>query len=103
MLRQMVELRPRDPFPRYGLAMELKKRGDLAAAAAEFATLVEHDPAYVPSYLMYGGLLRELGRVADAIAVLERGIAAAQAAGDGHAAGELAGMHAELVGAPEHS
>jgi tetratricopeptide (TPR) repeat protein len=96
MLRQMVELRPGDPFPRYGLAMELKKRGELAAAAAEFATLVETSPAYVAAYLMYGGLLRELGNVSEAVAIFDRGIAAADAAGDGHAAGELAAARAEL-------
>ncbi|HET6584570.1 MAG TPA: tetratricopeptide repeat protein [Nannocystaceae bacterium] len=92
----MVELRPRDPFPRYGLAMELKKRGELEAAAAVFEALVQDHGAYVPCYLMYGGLLRELGRTADAIAILDRGIAAAEAAGDGHAASELAAARAEL-------
>ena len=96
MLRQMVERSPGEPFPRYGLAMELKKRGELAAAAAEFATLVEQHPAYVPAYLMYGGLLRELDRASDAVGVLERGIAAADAAGDSHAASELASARAEL-------
>ena len=96
MLRQMVERSPGEPFPRYGLAMELKKRGELAAAAAEFAALVERHPAYVPSYLMYGGLLRELDRASDAAAILERGITAAEAAGDGHAASELAAARAEL-------
>jgi hypothetical protein len=96
MLRQMVELRPREPFPRYGLAMELKKRGELEAAAAEFDTLVAEHGGYVPSYLMYGGLLRELGRTAEAIAIFDRGIAAAEAAGDGHAASELAAARAEL-------
>jgi predicted Zn-dependent protease len=96
MLRQMVERTPGDPFPRYGLAMELKKRGDLEAALAEFATLVSQHPSYVPSYLMYGGLLRELDRASEAIAILDRGITAADAAGDGHAASELAAARAEL-------
>jgi tetratricopeptide (TPR) repeat protein len=97
MLRQMVERSPGEPFPRYGLAMELKKRGELEAAAGEFARLVEQSPAYVPCYLMYGGVLRELGRASDAVAIFDRGIAAAEAAGDSHAAGELASARAELA------
>jgi predicted Zn-dependent protease len=96
MLRQMVERAPGEPFPRYGLAMELKKRGELEAACAEFDRLVAEHPGYVPSYLMYGGLLRELDRAGEAAAILDRGIEAAEAAGDGHAASELAAARAEL-------
>lgn len=96
MLRQMVERTPGDPFPRYGLAMELKKRGELEDAVAVFQRLVQDHAAYVPCYLMYGGLLRELGRTAEAVAIFDRGIAAADAAGDSHAAGELAAARAEL-------
>ncbi len=96
MLRQIVASKPGDPFPRYGLAMELKKRGELDAAVAAFAELVELHPGYVPSYLMYGNTLRERGDIATAVAVYERGITAAESAGDSHAAGELAAARAEL-------
>jgi hypothetical protein len=96
MLRQMVERAPGDPFPKYGLAMELRKRGAHDEAVAAFTDLTTTHAGYVPAYLMFGNLLRELGRAADAIAVLDRGIAAARTAGDHHALSELESARAEL-------
>lgn len=95
MLRQMVQARPDDPFPRYGLAMELKTRGEDEAVAVFESLLAEH-PAYVPSYLMFGTLLVERGEPARAAQVLDRGIEAARAAGDDHALDELTAARAEL-------
>lgn len=80
---------PGDPFPRYGLAMEHKSRGDLAAAWAAFSDLLEHFPDYVPTYLMAGGTLAALGRRDDAADVYRRGIDVATRKGDAHARGEL--------------
>jgi hypothetical protein len=45
---------------------------------------------------MYGNLLVALGDAAAAADVLERGVAAAEAAGDSHAASELRGALAGL-------
>lgn len=95
MLRQMAAARPGDPFPRYGLAMELVKREDDEAVAVFDALLTDH-PSYVPSYLMFGTLLVRRGEPARAAEVLDRGIAAARAAGDDHALGELQAARAEL-------
>ena len=39
-LRSFIARKPDDPFPRYGLAMELKSRGDLAASATAFDELI---------------------------------------------------------------
>ncbi len=97
MLRQMAERTPGDPFPQYGLAMELRKRGAHDDAVAAFTVLAERHPGYVPAYLMCGNLLRELGRLPEATLVYDRGIAAATAAGDHHAAGELESARAELA------
>ena len=80
---------PGDPFPRYGLAMEHKSRGDLAAAWAAFSDLLDHFPDYVPTYLMAGGTLIALGRREEAAAVYRRGIEVATRRGDAHARGEL--------------
>lgn len=96
MLRQFVAQKPGDPFPHYGLAMELKKRGLIAEAIAEFRALIARHPAYVPTYLMAGNTLAEAGDRAEAIAVLSQGIAAARAAGDAHALGELESAQAAL-------
>jgi hypothetical protein len=95
LLRTMAAARPGDPFPRYGLAMELCKRGDDEAVVVFESLLADH-PGYVPSYLMFGNLLVKRGERARAAAVLDRGIAAARAAGDEHALGELSSARAEL-------
>jgi tetratricopeptide (TPR) repeat protein len=88
---------PDDPFPRYGLAMELRNRGDTDAALREFVTLMDRFPDYVPTYLMAGNTLAERGRVDEAKDVYQRGLAAAQRKGDHHAAGELEGALAGLA------
>ena len=41
MLRQMVERAPGEPFPRYGLAMELRKRGEAEAVLPRDSHLAE--------------------------------------------------------------
>lgn len=87
--RTFIARNPGDPFPRYGLAMELKSRGDLPGAAAAFDELIAAFPDYVPSYLMAAGVLGELGRKDDAVAALRRGVEVATARGDGHARKEL--------------
>lgn len=96
MLRSMVESRPDDPFPRYGLAMELRKQGQHDEAEEAFGVLVERHPDYVPTYLMFGTMLIERGRSDEAATVLDRGIEAARAAGDEHALSELTAARAEL-------
>ena len=96
VLRKFVEKSPNDPFPRYGLAMELKKLGQKEEAEAEFAELEKRHPDYVAQYLMRANNLTDLGRVAEVRAVLQRGIEAAQKKRDGHALGELQGALAAL-------
>lgn len=98
MLRQFVAQKPDEAFPRYGLAMELKKRGELGEAIAEFRALIERVPGYVPAYLMAGNTLLEAGDRAGAAAVFDQGVAAAQSAGDAHALGELQSARAALDG-----
>ncbi len=85
---------PKDPFPRYGLAMEHKTRGELELAWAAFQELLGGFPDYVPTYLMAGGTLAALGRAGEAADVYRRGIAAAK--NDSHARGELESALAEL-------
>ena len=89
VLRKMIAARPDDPFPRYGLAMELRNTGQRDDAHAEFAALEEKFADYVPAYLMHGQLLVEMGRGEDAKGVLTRGIAVAQKKADGKALGEM--------------
>lgn len=95
-IREIIRQSPDDPFPRYGLAMELKNSGSLEEARAEFQALAERFPDYVPQYLMHGGILTALELYEEARAVYQRGIEAATRRGDAHAQSELAQAMAAL-------
>jgi predicted Zn-dependent protease len=95
-LRAFVAQQPEQPFPRYALALEHKKLGQLAEARAAFAELRSHFPDYVPAYLQAGGVLAELGERQEAEQVYRDGIIRARTQGDGHACGELEGALARL-------
>jgi len=94
--KSFIARAPTDPFPRYGLAMELKGSGELAEAWTVFAELLDQFPDYVPTYLMAGGTLVALGRRDEARAVYQRGITAAGRRGDSHALSELESALGEL-------
>lgn len=87
--KSFITQSPQDPFPRYGLAMEHRTRGELAEAWTVFGELISRFPEYVPTYLMAGGTLVALGRKAEAIDVLRKGIEVATRRGDQHARREL--------------
>jgi hypothetical protein len=88
---------PSDPFPRYGLAMEYKTRGDHEQAWTVFQELLAGFGDYIPTYLMAGGTLVALGRHADAADVYRRGIDVATRRGDSHARRELESALGELA------
>jgi hypothetical protein len=87
--KSFIARTPADPFPRYGLAMEHRTRGELPEAWTVFSDLLDGFPDYVPTYLMAGGTLVGLGRKDEAAAVYRKGIEAANRKGDQHARGEL--------------
>jgi predicted Zn-dependent protease len=87
---------PSDPFPRYGLAMEHKARGELAEAWAMFEELLATFPDYVATYLMAGETLVALSRKDEAAVVYRKGIEVASARGDQHARRELEGALGEI-------
>ena len=87
---------PSDPFPRYGLAMEYKNRGDHEQAIAAFQDLLTAFPDYVPTYLMAGGSLVAVGRHAEAADIYRRGIDVATRRGEAHARRELESALGEL-------
>jgi tetratricopeptide (TPR) repeat protein len=97
MLQQAVVRTPDDAFPRYGLAMELRKLGRGPEACVAFAELLERHAGYVAAYLMYGNLLRDQGELEQAKTIYERGAEVALAAGNEHAHGELVSARAELT------
>jgi tetratricopeptide (TPR) repeat protein len=94
--RSIIARSPSDPFPRYGLAMELKSQQLHDQACAEFARILADFPSYVPAYLMAGETLRALGRAAEAAGIYEKGIEVATRVGDQHARRELESALAEV-------
>jgi tetratricopeptide (TPR) repeat protein len=97
-LNEILQLDPANAFARYGLAMELNSQGKADAALTEFATLIGHNPDYVPAYQMSAQALAKLGRTEEALARLHEGIAAANRTGNQHALAEMDAMREELRG-----
>ncbi len=95
-LRQMIAASPDDPFPRYGLAMELKSSRALDEAHAAFEDLERRFPDYVPQYLMHFQVLVALEEKDVARALAERGRAVMRKAGNAHALSELESALAAL-------
>jgi predicted Zn-dependent protease len=89
VLRAFVAQRPQDPFPRYGLAMELKSTGDPQGAWAAFESLIAEHPDYIASYGPAGEVLVALGRPEDAKTVYAHGIEACARKNDAHMRGNL--------------
>lgn len=95
-LRQLLETEPDDPFLHYSLAFEVAKTGDADAALDGYRRTLELDPDYHYAAFQSARVLQEEGRDEEAIAMLRAQIPRAEAAGDGKAAGELAGLLDEI-------
>jgi predicted Zn-dependent protease len=95
--RSFISKTPEDPFPRYGLAMEHKTRGELDQAWAVFSELLEQFPDYVATYLMAGGTLVGLDRKPEAADIYRRGVEVATRRGDQHARRELEAALSEIT------
>jgi tetratricopeptide (TPR) repeat protein len=95
-LKEILALDPRNSFARYGIAMELASRGEIAAALAEFDTLLTYDPDYTAGYFMSAQTLEGAGRKNEAIERLKAGIGCAARRGNSHALSEMQAMLDEL-------
>jgi tetratricopeptide (TPR) repeat protein len=95
-LEKLIELCPGDPFPRYGLAMELKKQGRLEEAVGALEDLIRRFQDYVPGHHQLARALEAAGRGEEAGEAYRRGIEAARRTGDSHAAEEMQGALEEL-------
>jgi len=84
MLRSFAAKQPNDPFPRYGLAMELKTSGDSEGAWREFEVLIADHADYIATYAPAGEVLTGQGRVAEARVVYGKGIEACNRRNDAH-------------------
>ena len=95
-LKDILALDPRNSFARYGIAMELAGRGEMAAALSEFDTLLANDPEYTAGYFMAAQTLANQGRTQEAIARLKGGINCAARNGNSHALSEMQTMLGDL-------
>lgn len=96
VLEKLVSKEPNDPFPYYCLAQEYRSLGRVDDALGAFARLKLRFSGYVPQYLMAAQLCHEHGRADEARQWASEGVAAARAARDSHAAGELESFLAGL-------
>ncbi len=96
-LNEILQLDPTNAFARYGLGMEHIARSNPEAGLTEFATLIGHNPDYVPAYQMSAQTLVTLGRTEEALGQLHSGIAAANRTGNQHALAEMEAMREELA------
>lgn len=100
-LEQLLRLHAADPadaFVLYGIAQEHSAAGRHEAALEWFDRCLAADPAYCYAYFHKARSLEALGRREEALAALREGSGAARAAGDGHAASEIAAFLDELEG-----
>jgi predicted Zn-dependent protease len=88
-LQALLAKEPSDLFLNFALAMELAKNNRTDDSVAQFDKVLELDPRYLPAHFQKGRTLLAAGRRDEAKATLQAGIAAAQAAGDGHARDEM--------------
>jgi predicted Zn-dependent protease len=96
LLTQALEQNPSDAFARYGLAMAHLSENNFDAALSEFATLIQHNPDYVPAYQMSAQTLAKQGRTDEALERLHSGIAAANRTGNQHALAEMEALREDL-------
>jgi len=87
-LKQFIIEDPSDAFPRYALALEYLNT-DRLLAREQFDGLLQQFPDYLPTYYPAAHLLIDLGEVAGAEHLFEKGIAVAAQQGDRKAEMEL--------------
>ena len=96
-LKEFLRTDPHDSFIRHALAMEYIKAGDDAAARILLEKVLERDPAAVGSYYQLGKLLERTGETSPALQWYEKGMAAAQTAGEKRAYNELRAAYDDLA------
>lgn len=96
-LRKLAQLEPDDPLAHYGLALECINLEDWGQAIRSFGETLRLDPNYTAAY--YHKARAEIGArlTEDARNTLERGIQAANAAGDEKTAREMCELRDTVV------
>ena len=95
-LKEFLKETPADSFLQHALALEYIKLDNDEEAKRLFEIVLDREPGYVGSYYHLGKLLENSGEKDLASEWYEKGMAAAKAAGDGHAHNELMGAYEDL-------
>lgn len=96
-LKTFLDANPGDSFLKHALALEMVKLGNEEEAQKLFEDILTADPSYVGSYYHLAKLL-ERRRLPDLAAEwYQRGLSAAQKAGDMHALNELRAAYEDLL------
>ena len=88
-LEALLAKGPDNALLRYSLGNEYLKLGDLERAIDHLAAATRLDPRYSAAWKLHGKALQASDRAAEAIAILDQGIAVAEARGDIQAAKEM--------------
>ncbi len=96
-IKEFLKASPSDNFLQHALALEYIKRGEEDKAQVLFEEILTRDPGYIGSYYHLAKLLERTGETEGAIKWYEKGMEAAQKAGDKHAMGELKSAYEELI------
>jgi len=88
-LQQLAATQPDDPLTHYAIGLELLAQERAAEARDAFNRVLALDSRYTPALMQRARAEIKLGLRDAAVATLADGIAAAQAAGDRHAADEM--------------
>src|SRR5690349_6457939 len=96
-LQSFLSASPDDAFLHHALALEFVKGGDEDAAEKHFRHNLDKSPQYVATYYHLGKLLERGNHSDDAMAMYERGMVIAKAAGDGHTYNELQSAYEDLA------
>jgi predicted Zn-dependent protease len=93
MLESSLAEDPADTFLRYGLAVQCLREGDLDEGRQRLLALVaDHPDDTVAAHQQLGQSYLEAGELAEAQAILQKGIVLANKRGDWHAASEMQGL-----------
>ncbi len=88
-LLTLYDQQSNDPFVLFAIAKEYERIGNDAKAEEWYSKLAKTHPDYVGLWYHYAALVARQGRKEEALALYDRGIAQARAAGDTHALAEL--------------
>ena len=97
-LLAFLESDPNDPFVLYALATEYNSLNEPEKAFDYYLKLVEEHPNYVGTYYHLGKLYEKTGQTEPALAIYQKGMAAARDKRDMHAFSELQGAYNSAAG-----